>query len=60
MNVMLSDCRSVIGRLEEGPKSHNELVSETEYGWDDVQSIIRELRNEGEVRIRIDRRYERV
>lgn len=58
MTVTNSDKRAILSELEEGPKNHTEIVEATKYDWDELQSIIRELRNEDRVRLRIDRRYE--
>lgn len=44
--------------LEESSLSHEELSNALGIGWDETQSVIRELRNEGEVRLNLDREYE--
>ena len=42
----------------EGPMSHEQLAQELGYDWDEMQKIIREMRNQDLVTITIDRRYE--
>lgn len=44
--------------LEGRSLSHDELSSALGIDWDETQSVIRELRNEGEVRLNLDRKYE--
>lgn len=41
----------------EGPMSHEQLAQELGYDWDEMQKIIREMRNQDLVTITIDRRY---
>lgn len=41
-----------------GPMSHKELTDKMSVNWNELQQIIRELRNRNKVRIRIDKRYE--
>lgn len=53
------DRRRVISALKDrGPMGHEELAEELGYSWDTTQKIIRDLRSEGRVKIRLDRRYE--
>jgi transcription initiation factor IIE alpha subunit len=42
----------------EGPLTHEQLAQELGYNWDEMQQVIREMRNQDLVTITIDRRYE--
>ncbi|AFH22226.1 hypothetical protein OSG_eHP19_00105 [environmental Halophage eHP-19] len=51
--------RIVIGELKEnGPLSHQELCDSIGIEWDKLQEKIRELRKRGQIKNRLDRRYE--
>jgi len=58
MNVTMKDRRTILTQLETEPKNHTELVNSTQYNWKEIQSIIRKLRNNDNVQITLDRRYE--
>lgn len=41
----------------DGPMAHDRLAHELGCNWDELQKVIRVLRNEGKVSLTIDRRY---
>jgi len=43
---------------KQGPMSHEQLANELGCNWNEMQKIIRKLRNQDLVRITLDRRYE--
>lgn len=58
-NIDPSERRAVVTiLLEQGPMSHEDLVKETGFDWKKTRKIIRDLRNEDQVSITLDRRYE--
>lgn len=50
--------RAVKNELEGGPKSHDELCESVGLEWYELQPVIRRLRQQNEVVITLDKRYE--